>query len=56
MAKAKQSGLAKARKEKLSDATEVLRALGFTGRQSNEVAAYTFLALLDLKPSQPWEC
>lgn len=54
MAKAKQSGLAKAREAKLRDAMEILKALGFAARQSNEVAAYTFLALLDLKPSQPW--
>jgi hypothetical protein len=54
MAKTKQFGLAKAREAKLRDAMEILRALGFAPRQSNEVAAYTFLALLDLKPSQPW--
>jgi hypothetical protein len=33
---------------------EVLRALGFAGRQRNEVAGYTLLALLDLQPAQPW--
>ena len=54
MAKTKRSGLAKARKAKLRDAMEILRALGFAARQSNEVAAHTFLALLDLKPPQPW--
>ena len=48
MAKTKRSGLAKARKAKLRDAMEILRALGFAARQSNEVAAHTFLALLDL--------
>jgi hypothetical protein len=32
----------------------VLSALGFSGRQSNEVAAYSLLALLDLKPNEPW--
>jgi hypothetical protein len=54
MAKTKQSGLGKAREAKLGSATEILKALGFAARQSNEVAAYTFLALLDLKPNQPW--
>jgi hypothetical protein len=54
MAKTKQSALASAREAKLGDAMEILRALGFTARQSNEVAGYTLLALLDLKPLQPW--
>ena len=54
MAKSKQLGLAKACATKLRDATEVLKAIGFVGRQSNEVAAYSFLALLGLKPLQPW--
>lgn len=54
MAKTKQSALAAAREAKLRDAMEILRALGFTARQSNEVAGYTLLAMLDLKPSQPW--
>jgi len=54
MSKAKQPGLAKARKTKLGEAMEILRALGFASRQRNETAAYAFLALLDLKPFQPW--
>ena len=54
MAKTKKSSLAKAREAKLRDAAEILKALGFAARQSNEVAAYSFLALLDLKSSQPW--
>jgi len=33
---------------------EILRSLGFAPRQSNEIAGYTLLALLDLKPTQPW--
>src|SRR5437773_4298033 len=48
------AGLAKARERKLGEATAVLRALGFAGRQSNEGAAYTLLALLDMKPAQAW--
>ena len=54
MAKRTRTALARAREEKLEQATEVLAALGFAGRQSNEVAGYTLLALLDLKPTQPW--
>ena len=54
MAKTRQSALAKAREAKLRDAIEILRALAFGPRQSNEVAAYTFLALLDLASDAPW--
>ncbi|MBM3323046.1 restriction endonuclease [candidate division WOR-3 bacterium] len=43
-----------ARKRRLSEAMAVLKALGFGPRQSNEVAGYALLALLDLKPSQAW--
>lgn len=50
MAKARQSE----REKKLNGATEILRALGFAPKQSNEVAGYTLLALLDLKPGQSW--
>jgi hypothetical protein len=50
MAKTKQSD----RDKKLKCATEILRALGFAPKQSNEVAGYTLLALLDLKPGQSW--
>jgi hypothetical protein len=48
------STLATAREGKLRDAMEILRALGFASRQSNEIAGYTLLALLHLKPSQSW--
>ncbi|HEY3760489.1 MAG TPA: BsuBI/PstI family type II restriction endonuclease [Verrucomicrobiae bacterium] len=54
MPKLKQPGLVKSRQTKLREAAEVLKMIGFAARQSNEVAAYSFLALLDLKPSQPW--
>jgi len=54
MPKSKQSALAAAREAKLRDAMETLRVLGFTARQRNEVAGYTLLAMLDLKPLQPW--
>ncbi len=54
MAVSTQKALAKARARKLSEALEILRMLGFTGRQSNEVAGYTLLALLDLEPAQVW--
>ncbi|MDQ3621658.1 MAG: restriction endonuclease [Verrucomicrobiota bacterium] len=33
---------------------DVLQSLGFGARQSNEVAAYVLLSLLDLKPHDPW--
>ena len=54
MAKSKQSILAVAREAKLRDSMVILRTLGFAARQSNEVAGYTLLALLDLKPTQSW--
>lgn len=50
MAKSKQSD----REKKLRGAVEILRSLGFAARQSNEVAGYTLLACLDLKPGQSW--
>lgn len=34
---------------------DALARLGFGPRQSNELAGYTFLALLDLKAEVPWE-
>lgn len=54
MAKTGKSALSSARKVKLNEGMALLRALGFGARQSNEVAAYTILALLDLKPLQLW--
>jgi hypothetical protein len=54
MAKTKHSALAAARETKLRDAMGILRTLDFAARQRNEVAGYTFLAMLDLKPSQTW--
>ncbi len=33
---------------------EFLKSLGFGPRQSNEVAAYTFIALVDLAANAPW--
>jgi hypothetical protein len=55
MAKGKQSVVAKARKDKLQEAMGILRELGFAARQSNEVAGYTLLALLDLAPTRSWK-
>lgn len=54
MTRSKQPGLAKARRMKLRDAMEILKAVGLAARQTNEVAAYTFLALLDLTPAESW--
>lgn len=39
---------------KLGQAMACLAAVGFGPRQSNEVAGYTLLALLDLKPDGAW--
>jgi adenine-specific DNA-methyltransferase len=41
-------------KKKIEQAIEVLKALGFPRPQQNERSALTLLALLDLKPSDPW--
>lgn len=43
-----------AAKNKLREAMDALAALGFNPKQSNEVAAYTLLALLDLQPESAW--
>ncbi|HOC32425.1 MAG TPA: BsuBI/PstI family type II restriction endonuclease [Armatimonadota bacterium] len=48
------SGLETSRTRKLSEAMSILQAAGFGNRQRNEVAGYTLLALLDLKPEQSW--
>lgn len=54
MATKRRSSLALARARKLNEAIGILRALGFSGRQCNEVAGYALLALLDLKPTEDW--
>jgi hypothetical protein len=54
MATKRRSPIAIARAKKLQDAISILRLLDFGPRQSNDVAAYTLLALLDLKPSDGW--
>ena len=54
MAKKRRSPFEVARAHRLSEATGILQALGFGAKQSNEVAAYTLLALLDLAPAKPW--
>jgi len=45
---------ASSRKRRLGQAMAVLKALGFGPRQSNDVAGYALLALLDLRPTQLW--
>ncbi len=45
---------ATAAKTKLREAIDALTSLGFDPKQSNEIAAYTLLALLDLKPNSTW--
>lgn len=54
MAKKLRSPFEVARARKISEAISILRALGFSPKQSNEGAAYTLLALLDLTPLKPW--
>jgi hypothetical protein len=41
-------------KGRVQEATGTLKALGFGAKQSNESAGYVLLALLDLRPSEPW--
>ncbi len=43
-----------ARKHKLAQTGEILTALQFGPKQRNEIAAFTLLALLDLRPDIPW--
>jgi hypothetical protein len=40
---------------KIKEATAVLRAMGFGPKQSNEVAGYVLLAMLDLGSYDPWK-
>jgi hypothetical protein len=40
---------------KLKEAITILRKLGFGPKQSNELAGYVFLALLDLGPTHRWD-
>jgi hypothetical protein len=48
------AGKGPARKRRLAETIEALTALQFDPRQRNEAAAYTLLALLDLRPDTPW--
>ncbi len=50
----KTNRLAESRKRKLAETGEALAALQFGPKQRNETAAYTLLALLDLRPDVPW--
>src|SRR5262245_43973056 len=45
---------ARARNRKLKESIEILRSLKFGPKQSNDLAAYTLLALLDLSPVASW--
>ncbi|MCA8912887.1 MAG: Eco57I restriction-modification methylase domain-containing protein [Planctomycetes bacterium] len=42
-------------KRRVEEAQSVLKQLGFPKAQANERSALTLLALLDLKPTQPWK-
>jgi hypothetical protein len=50
----KSSFSAPLKRQKLTAAVTVLTALQFAPRQRNEIAAYTLLALLELRPETPW--
>ena len=39
---------------RMREAIGILKRLGFSGKQTNESAAYTLLALLDLDPDKSW--
>lgn len=39
---------------RLREAMGILKRLGFTGKQANEAAAYTLLAMVDLDPDKSW--
>ena len=54
MAKKRRSPFEVARARRIEEATGILRDLGFGPKQSNETAAYTLLALLDLTAAQRW--
>ena len=54
MAKRRRSPFEVARGRRIEEATGILRALEFGPKQSNETAAYTLLALLDLTAAQRW--
>ena len=50
----KPNRLDKSRKLRLTETGAILTELQFGPRQRNETAAYTLLALLDLRPDVPW--
>ncbi len=54
MSERKSHGNAAARKRKLKEAIEILEALRYARKQSNELAAYVLLAMLDLGPTEVW--
>ncbi len=49
-----QNNSAKARADRLAETIAALTQLNFRAKQRNDIAAYTLLALLDLKPDTPW--
>lgn len=42
------------RKRRLAEAVQALTALKFGPKQRNQTAAYTLLALLDIRPDTTW--
>lgn len=47
--------MANIRPRRIKEAQAILTAFGLPGEQRNERAALTLLALLDLRPTKPWE-
>lgn len=54
MAQRKSPARAVARKRKLKEAIKILEALRFGRKQTNDLAAYVLLAMLDLGPAEEW--
>jgi hypothetical protein len=54
MATPKRDGATPQARRKLQESIDILKALGFGPRQSNNTAGLVLLALLDLKPSSAW--
>jgi len=54
MAEKPREGKTAARKRKLEDAADFLKQLGFGPRQTNDTAAYSLLACLNLTPEKSW--
>ena len=54
MSTSKPNRLEESKKSKLAETVEILTSLEFASKQRNETAAYSLLALLDLRPELSW--